>query len=143
MNRINDKGDYHFVLRSHFVSLFHFLWFKFKRFIQEVFCENGTLKFPKKTNVDLEKCFEGAHFTVVFNIIKEELLHRNFKGLYLLIYNTTSFFLKRHFKNWWHWGAFTINGWNWGEKKWYFHFKSVKLYRFLNFCFFRCLLYLW
>ena len=67
MNRINDKGDYRFVLRSYFVSLFHFLWFKFKRFIQEVFCENGTLKFPKKTNVDLEKCFEGAHFTVVFN----------------------------------------------------------------------------
>ena len=79
MNRINDKGDYRFVLRSYFVSLFHFLWFKFKRFIQEVFCENGTLKFPKKTNVDLEKCFEGAHFTVVFNITKEELLHRNFK----------------------------------------------------------------
>ena len=48
MNRINDKGGYRFVLRSYFVSLFHFLWFKFKRFIQEVFCEKGTLKFPKK-----------------------------------------------------------------------------------------------
>ena len=85
MNRINDKGDYRFVLRSYFVSLFHFLWFKFKRFIQEVFCENGTLKFPKKTNVDLEKCFEGAHFTVVFvfNITKEELRHKNFRRAFL------------------------------------------------------------
>ena len=48
MNRINDKGGYRFVLRSYFVSLSHFLWFKFKRFIQQVFSEKGTLKFPKK-----------------------------------------------------------------------------------------------
>ena len=48
MNRINDKGDYLFVLRSFFFSLFHFLWFKFKKLIQEVFCENGAFKFPKK-----------------------------------------------------------------------------------------------
>ena len=48
MNRINDKGDYLFVLRNYFVSLFHFLWFKFKKFIEEVFCEKGALKFLKK-----------------------------------------------------------------------------------------------
>ena len=142
MNRVNHKGDYLFVLCSYFFSLFHFLWFKFKRFIQEVFCENGTLKFPKKTNVDLEKCFEGAHFTVVFNITKE--LTRIWKGLSWLIYNTTFFFLTKDIsQNWWHWGVFTFNRRKWGGRKWYFHFKSIRLYRSLNFCFLRCLLYLW
>ena len=47
MNRINDKGDYLFVLRSFFFPLFHFLWFKLKKLIQDVFCEKGALKFPK------------------------------------------------------------------------------------------------
>ena len=75
---MNDKGDYIFVLRSYFFSLFHFLWFKFKRFIQKVFCEKGALKFPKNKYV-LKNVYEGAHFTVVFNTTKEELLHRNFK----------------------------------------------------------------
>ena len=75
MNRINDKGDYLFVLRNYFVSLFHFLWFKFKKFIEEVFCEKGALKFQKS----LEKSLWKSSFTGVFNVTKEELLHRNFK----------------------------------------------------------------
>ena len=78
MNRINDKGDYLFVLRSFFFSLFHFLWFKFKRLIQEVFSEKGALKFPKK-QIASKNVYERAHFIVVLNITKEELLHRNFK----------------------------------------------------------------
>ena len=31
-----------------FFIVISFYWFKFKRFIQEVFCEKGTLKFPEK-----------------------------------------------------------------------------------------------
>ena len=79
MNRINDKGDYLFVLRSYFFSLFHFSWFKFKRFIQEIFCKKGALKFPKKPIWALKNVYEGAHFTVVLSIAKEEPLHRNFR----------------------------------------------------------------
>ena len=91
MNPINDIGiyklpinynnpiNYLFVIRSYFFSLFHFLWFKFKRFIQKVFCEKGALKFPRKQLWALENVSEGAHFTVVLNITKEELLHGNFR----------------------------------------------------------------
>ena len=79
MNRIKDKGDYLFVLRSFSFSLFHFLWLKFKRLIQEVLCEKGALKFPKKQTEALRNVYEGAYFTVVCNITKEELIHRNFK----------------------------------------------------------------
>ena len=80
MNRINHKGDYYlFVLRSYFFSLFHFLWSKFKRFIQEIFCKKGALKFPKKQIWALKNVYEGAHFTVVLSIAKEEPLHRNFR----------------------------------------------------------------
>ena len=79
MNRINHKGDYLFVLRSYFFSLFHFSWFKFKRFVQEIFCKKGALKFPKKQIWALKNVYEGAHFTVVLSIAKEEPLHRNFR----------------------------------------------------------------
>ena len=129
MNRINDIGHYLLVIRSYFFSLFNFLWFKFKRFIQKVFCEKGALKFPKKQLWALENVYEGAHFTEVLNITKEELLHGNFRRA-LPAYLRYNFFLfnNRHFKNWWHWGVFTFNGWKWGGRKWYVHFKSVRLY---------------
>ena len=79
MNRINDKVDYFFVFRNYFFSLFHFLWFKYKKFIQEVFCGKGALKLPKKQIQPLKNVYEGAHFTGVFKITKKELLHRNSK----------------------------------------------------------------
>ena len=72
----------------------------------------------------MKNFYEGAHFTAVFNITKEELLNSNFKRA-LPSYLWYNFFLSnnRHFKNWWHWGVFKLNGW--------------------NFCFLRFLLYLW
>ena len=72
MNRLNDKGHYLFVLRSYFYD--SNLKGLFKRFIQNV-----ALKFPKKQIQAMKNVYEGVHFTVVFNINKEELLHRNFR----------------------------------------------------------------
>ena len=72
MNRLNDKGHYLFVLRSYFYGLN--LKGLFKRFIQNV-----ALTFPKKQIQAMKNVDEGVHFTVVLNINKEELLHRNFR----------------------------------------------------------------
>ena len=132
MNRINDKGDYLFVLRNCFVFLFHFLWFKFKKFIEEVFCEKGALKFLKKP---WKKSMKELILLESLILPKKNSFTGILKGLCLLIYNTT-LSNKRHFKKWWHWGVFTFNGRKWGGRKLYFHFKSVRLYiDFLIFAF--------
>ena len=93
MNRINDKGDYLVVLRSYFFSLFHFLWFKFKRFIQKVFCEKGTLKFPKKQMQTLKNILKEFISLQSLILPKKNSFTGILKGLCLLIYNTTVFFL--------------------------------------------------
>ena len=72
MNRLNDKGQCLFVLRSYLYGLS--LKGLFKSFVQNV-----ALKFPKKQIQALKNAYEGVHFTVVLNINKEELLHRNFR----------------------------------------------------------------
>ena len=93
MNRINDKGDYLVVLRSYFFSLFHFLWFKFKRFIQEVFCEKGALKFSKKQMQTLKNVLKELISLQSLILPKKNSFTGILKGLCLLIYNTTVFFL--------------------------------------------------
>ena len=95
MNRINDKGDYRFVLCSYFFSLFHFLWFKFKRFIQEVFCEKGTQKFPKKQMETLKNILKELTSLLPLILPKKNSFTGILEGLCLLVYNTTFFFLTK------------------------------------------------
>ena len=90
MNRINDKGNYLFVLRNYFVSLFHFLWFKFKKFIEEVFCEKGALKFLKKP---WKKSVKELILLESLILPKKNSFTGIWKGLCLFICNTPFFFL--------------------------------------------------
>ena len=84
INRTTDEGHDLFVLHSYFFTLLHFLWFKFKRFNQEVFCEKAALKFLLKKIWTFEKClwrnsFHWSFRPPVFNITKEELLYSFFQ----------------------------------------------------------------
>ena len=79
----------------------------------------------KKQIQALKNVYGRGHFTGVFNITKKKLFHRNFKkALPAYLYYNVFLSNNRQFKNWWHWGVFTFNGWKWGGRKWYFHFKS-------------------
>ena len=79
-----------------FFIVISFYWFKFKRFIQEVFCEKGTLKFPEKQMQTLKTILKELISLQSLILPNKNSFTGILKRLYLLIYNKTFFFLTKN-----------------------------------------------